>query len=402
MTQVPEPAGDPPAAVPIDWLREALSGLYNNASLAASPLCALFPEVSSHGDALLRAQALRSLLLDTIDSLRPLRQSQAAGQAERDYEVLSLRYASGMAVERIAQQLFVSVRQVYRDLRRAEERLAEAVAARRIGAAGAAGRSDRRAAMQREVSALQHSQQTVDVREVAVGALAAVRSLAGGLGVSLAEDIPGGPLLARGTPGVLRAAITRLLSGAIQAAAPGSSVALALAAIAGEAAIAITYVPDEAAPALGEALAGMMAVGIAPHVEQLADGRRQLRILLAAPLPQRVLVVEDSASARELYERYLEGTGWQTCFCDDARRAAAQARSYRPNAIILDIMMPELDGWSVLQALRIDPETSGIPVVVCSVMHDPGLANALGASACLAKPVSRLELVASLRRVIEG
>ena len=401
----PEEQREPSSAqaeVPIDLLREALAGLYNNASLAGSPLCRLFPDVAIHDDALLRAQAMRSLLLDSIDSLRPLRQSPTSTQAERDYEVLSLRYASGMAVERIAEQLFVSVRQVYRDLRRAEERLAEAVAARRGTRAGTAAGDGRQAAMQREVSTLQHSQQTVDVREITAGAVSAVRLLAEGLSVELRDGTAGAPLLARGTPGVLRAAITRLLSGTIQAAAHPSCVVLTLVCDAGEAVLSIAYVPGEAAPALGEAVAGVLAVGVAPQIEQLPDGRRKLQIRLAAPLSMRVLVVEDSASARELYERYLEGTGWQIHRCDDARQAAAQARSYRPNAIILDIMMPELDGWSVLQALRIDPETGGVPVVICSVMHDPGLAKALGASACLAKPVSRLELVAALRRVIEG
>ncbi|MHB0876733.1 MAG: response regulator [Anaerolineae bacterium] len=392
----------PPAEVPIDWLREALAGLYNNAALAGSPLCALFPDVSVHGDALLRAQAMRSLLLDSVDSLRPLRQSPTSTQAERDYEVLSLRYASGMTVERIAEQLFVSVRQVYRDLRRAEERLAEAVAVRRAPKPGVAAGDGRRAAMQREVSALQHSQQTLDVREIAAGAVSAVRTLADSLSVELQGGTAGEPLLARGTPGVLRAATTRLLSGTIQAAAPGSRVTLSLACDGGEAVIAISYVPGEATPALGEAMTGALALGIVPQARQLPGGGRRLELRLAAPLPQRVLIVEDSVSSRELYERYLEGTGWQMQLCDDAREAAAAARLGHPNAIVLDIMMPELDGWSVLQALRIDPETSAIPVIVCSVMHDPGLATALGASACLAKPVSRLELVAALRRVIGG
>ena len=111
-------------------------------------------------------------------------------------------------------------------------------------------------------------------------------------------------------------------------------------------------------------------------------------------------MIEDSDSAFGLYERYLDGTGWQVIHLADAQGAADMVRQVRPGAIVLDIMMPDVDGWTVLQALRLDPELAATPIIICSVVYDPGLASALGASACLAKPVSRPELVAALRQVM--
>jgi CheY-like chemotaxis protein len=201
----------------------------------------------------------------------------------------------------------------------------------------------------------------------------------------------------RGTPGVLRTGATRLLSGIVQASVTGSSVRVRLSFDEAEPKAGFGFWPAGSSPGLSEGVSGARAAGLALQSVQLADGSRELQLSLPAALPRRVLVIEDNASAHDLYERYLDGTGWQVVSLADARQAAEVALSSRPNAILLDIMMPELDGWTVLQALRLDPNTRRIPVIICSVIHDPGLATALGASACLAKPVTRLELLAALR-----
>ncbi len=71
-----------------------------------------------------------------------------------------------------------------------------------------------------------------------------------------------------------------------------------------------------------------------------------------------------------------------------------------PDLIILDVMMPTMDGWQVLRSLKQNPGTEKIPIIVCSVLKEPELAISLGARAYLKKPVDRLELLATLERIL--
>ena len=119
---------------------------------------------------------------------------------------------------------------------------------------------------------------------------------------------------------------------------------------------------------------------------------------LRVPLERRykVLIVEDNPSASTLYERYLENSQWEPVIVPHPRLATSLASSREVRAIILDIMMPETDGWSVLQALKLDPRTADIPVIVCSVVNDQALGRVLGASAYLTKPIGRPALLQAL------
>ncbi|MGQ9555979.1 MAG: response regulator [Anaerolineae bacterium] len=384
-----------------DQVRAALEALYDSASLGSSAMAGYYPEVAALPGAVERAQALRSLLLDAIEALRPLQSAAGYAQAARDYEVLSLRYASGLSVEQVAEQLCVGARQVYRDLRRAEEKLTEILRNRHLAAHLAGLVEGRDAAMRQEVASLQHSQQTLDAREIVAAAVRAVQPLATCRYITIVYEPPVVPVLARGTPGILRTVLIQLLSSVIQSAG-GHAVSVSLACSGGEPTVSISCSsPEEPSVGLAEAISSARLVNLNCHLQQSAGGSWQVLLHLPQPRPKRILVIEDNPSASELYERYLEGSGWQVARIENADAALEAARSQRPSAIILDIMMPQLDGWTVLQNLRMDPETANIPVIVSSVVHDPGLAEALGASACLAKPVSRLRLLTALRKVLD-
>jgi Amt family ammonium transporter len=71
----------------------------------------------------------------------------------------------------------------------------------------------------------------------------------------------------------------------------------------------------------------------------------------------------------------------------------------RPAAIVLDIMMPGMHGWDVLQRLRASRQSADIPVIICSVINNPDLAQALGASIFLPKPIRQEEILAALDRL---
>jgi CheY-like chemotaxis protein len=115
------------------------------------------------------------------------------------------------------------------------------------------------------------------------------------------------------------------------------------------------------------------------------------------PTAQRtVLVVDDNEDALELFRRYLSPL-YRVATAGTAHKALEQARQLQPHAITLDLMMPEQDGWDLLQTLLNQPDTRHIPIIVCTVLKQKALALSLGAAAFLEKPVSKQELLTALK-----
>jgi hypothetical protein len=114
------------------------------------------------------------------------------------------------------------------------------------------------------------------------------------------------------------------------------------------------------------------------------------------PGPRAVLVVDDDAAARDVLGRILTSEGYTVYTAADGEQALHIASEVRPVAITLDVLMPKMDGWSVLARLQADLELRAIPVIIISIVSDRTLGAALGASAYLQKPVQREQLIAAL------
>ena len=113
------------------------------------------------------------------------------------------------------------------------------------------------------------------------------------------------------------------------------------------------------------------------------------------PVPKRrsaettVLIVDDDADARRMYGEYMRSKGWTVFSAADGRSGLDKATDLKPDAIVLDLAMPRVDGWTVLKHLRESSWTTQIPVVVLSAIHDVrDEAMRTGADAYLAKPCS--------------
>ncbi len=115
-----------------------------------------------------------------------------------------------------------------------------------------------------------------------------------------------------------------------------------------------------------------------------------------------ILVVDDDPVVHDLMARYLAGEGFSAVGATDSETALRLAREMRPLAITLDVMMPRVDGWAVLTALKADPRTADIPIIMLSMVEDKNLGYALGASAYMTKPVDRARLAAVLRKYRTG
>jgi CheY-like chemotaxis protein len=111
-----------------------------------------------------------------------------------------------------------------------------------------------------------------------------------------------------------------------------------------------------------------------------------------------VLVVDDDADILALFRRYLTGYPWQVLAPPTGGEAPKLIETIRPAVVMLDVMMPQVDGWELLAAIKSNPATRDIPVIVCSVLKSPALALKLGAAAYLPKPVSQQALIEALAR----
>jgi CheY-like chemotaxis protein len=111
-----------------------------------------------------------------------------------------------------------------------------------------------------------------------------------------------------------------------------------------------------------------------------------------------VLVVEDDPDARDLITRILAGDGFRVATAEDGNRGLALAKELRPDLVTLDVMMPGMDGWSMLRRMKADETLCEIPVVMVTMVGERAVGHALGASDYLQKPVDRRALLRSVRR----
>lgn len=123
------------------------------------------------------------------------------------------------------------------------------------------------------------------------------------------------------------------------------------------------------------------------------------------PAGQTLLLVEDNEDNRIIYSTVLRHTGYQVVEAMDGVQAVALARSILPDLILMDISIPEIDGWEATKILRQDPTTRDIPIIALTahaLADDRERANAVGFSSYLAKPIEPRAVVAEVRRWIGG
>jgi len=116
------------------------------------------------------------------------------------------------------------------------------------------------------------------------------------------------------------------------------------------------------------------------------------------PASTCVLVIDDDPAQRDLLERFLSKEGFCVRTAASGETGLTLARLLQPIAITLDVMMPEMDGWSVLSELKADQDLRDIPVIMLTMVDDPDRGFTLGAAEYLTKPVDRQGLAQTLRK----
>jgi CheY-like chemotaxis protein/anti-sigma regulatory factor (Ser/Thr protein kinase) len=135
---------------------------------------------------------------------------------------------------------------------------------------------------------------------------------------------------------------------------------------------------------------------------QSLPAARVARAEQSAALPVKgstILVIDDDQTVRDVMARFLAREGFVVKLAAGGREGLELARELHPAAITLDVNMPDLDGWTVLAAIKGDPRLSDIPVVLVTIEDSKGRGYSLGAAEYMVKPVDRVQLTEVLRRI---
>lgn len=382
----------------VDQVKDALEHVYDFPYLQRHPLTQAREDPAGSV-----AQSLRRELMDAIGTLNPGPDVPFRAPPARLYNLLHLRYVEGMTVQEVANELSISARQTYRDLRRAEESVAVVLWNRRQQRLPQPGQPQaaRLSSIQAEMARLEIRPRPIDARTLLQPAHKAVESLAARHAVTLQVDSSPEPLMISADPVVAHQVLVNVLSHAVKQSQPGP-LHLTMQAEQVGAAVFLHYTVKTQTNELAAVnpVVTQLAERIGWKVEQedqpLSQRRLTLHITSRGPT---VLVVDDNEGLVELLDRYLTDHTCRVMAALSGQEGLRLAYELVPDAIILDVMMPEMDGWEFLQRLRARRETAAIPIIICSVFNDPELAYSLGASLYLPKPVSRDRILSALNQL---
>jgi CheY-like chemotaxis protein len=115
-----------------------------------------------------------------------------------------------------------------------------------------------------------------------------------------------------------------------------------------------------------------------------------------------ILAIDKDPQIVGLYERYLQPSGFQVIPSSDSEQALAFAKANKPALITLDVMASQYDGWQLLKALKEDPDTGEIPVIICSIIEEREKAIFYGASDYLVKPILEADLIEAVEKLVQS
>ncbi len=398
-------------------LRRALRHLYDPDELRRNTLARLFPQGPHQSSG-----SLQQILISAIEALRPGSGTSPQSSAWRTYQLLFRRYVQQFRQAEVARVLGLSLRQMGRQEVLAHRVLADYLwqhyelggetegSQPALSAVSDTSRPSELGTLQREDELRwaeeSLAQEPVSPAELIQGLLDTVAPLARELQVrllqSVAPDLP--RLVLRAA--ALRQALLNLMALAVQC-VPGGEVSVIAQINSGQMSIDLRpHAEQSAASSLPDDLdetidMARQLVTLSGGTVQMAGGEGDacpftLHLDLPALEPVPVLVIDDNHDALRLLQRYLAGTRFAFVGASDAQQALEAAQKLAPQAILLDVMLPGVDGWEILGRLREHPSSRSVPIIVCTILPQEKLALAFGAAAFLRKPISRPELLAAL------
>lgn len=401
------------------YVTEALAHLYDYVYLQTHPLAALLEAGPQHHA---RGRTLHRLLMETIETLKPEDEVPFSSPAWRKYRYLTLRYIEETPPGEVARELDISERQCRRDHHDSVNAIAshlwgiyQSIDAGDKDAGTAPDRKDQPerytslvageiARLEREVDG-----STTSLSQVVERTLRTVAPLANRQGVTLKSEIQPELSLSTISWQALRQIVLNMALVALERTDDGSIVFRARRhgnqvklSVAADLPRAPRLGNDRLLPADADRLAviSRLVEMYQGEVEPFGDNRGSFDLTVALPDVEShtVVVIEDNPDLRRLIGRYLVAGGFQMVEATNISSAIDVIKRTHPIAVTVDVLMPNQDGWEILQALKAHPDTRAVPVIVCTVLRESELAIALGADAWLGKPITQSGLLTALAR----
>lgn len=387
-------------------VRDTISNLYDYAALEAHPL--LFNVIPPPPDySGVPADYVRQVFVDAIEQLKPVKKDAGQNSLEwRPYLILHKRYLEGTGLKELAAWLAISDRQMRRDHHRALEVLSALLWNRLIqDNPPAPGESEQESQAQFQVQ-----KERIDLQETIEGVMRTLKRRLDEQDIRLSVSYAQPPVSALTDRVILRQLLISLFNDALQL-QDGGRIALRTRASGQAALVEIDFQPEKSwEPATegeddgaletvrywSERINAQFSASLLSDVDE-----SQVRFSLTLPRADQrvVLVVDDQLPTLNLFKRYLMADQMQVVGAVRAEQVLPMARELSPALITLDVMMPQTDGWEILQMLKLDEVTRHIPVLICSAWEEPELARSLGAAGFLKKPITQKQLREALQKL---
>ncbi len=384
--------------------RDLITHLYDYTVLETHPLTSVITPPVDYRES--RGEFIRKLILDEINWFKPEGDESLHAIEWRPYHILHKRYVEGISLRDLSQMLSLSERQLRRDNSRTLQALTGRIWNKLFPESGET-LVDENAV---EDQAFDSDFEVLDLNSIITGIEEMLQKRVAVDGFELITDFARGSIQIMADRIVTRQILISLVGYFINfPCAPTINLQTGIdedhARVELRSKLVETWCRDDEldhADLLESARFWSGQMGGEISITHPPDGEMgDIELVFSLPVSQNniILVVDDQQPTQQMFRRFMKRTAYQVVGTTDPSEALPLARQLNPSLITLDVMMPKVDGWEILQALKTDLETKNIPILVCSAWAEPELAYSLGAAGFLKKPIRQRDLLAELDRL---
>jgi CheY-like chemotaxis protein len=398
-----------------DCVKDALKNLFDVAHLQTHPLTRMLAQEDIQQN--IASQRVREILIRSVEAIRPAESITDDSLEWLSYRVLVLTYLECLSISSVCDELGLGRTSYYKYRNKGLDAVVSILWQQHEGSIKSSiknvtlGEEDVHAESARAEAiriARASRCQPVDLDELLHSVEQIVAGVARQREITLAVHAPDALPVLYADPAMLRQAVLNILTDALQSTATDlltfevqsqNQDTLWKLGILNKSILVALNSSEETGLSVGRGL--LEVYGGRLWIQACQESNFELCFTIPIRHQPALLIIDDDENTTALYHRYL-GQWYSVWVASSARTAWEHLSTVTPDLVILDVLMPEQDGWDVLQRLKTMPETRVIPVLVCSVLSQPSLALTLGAAEVLQKPFDQETLLRSVRQIVNS